>query len=259
MKSEYSEYSEYCEDRGPHRGDTGRTEKLRTINLLSLLAGLGLGALSAASPGCAPDCSDVGEYTECTSRSGLRYVDCGSSYEFNDGAHFSGAGAASDYCYCGLAQIECKDGRLASLCNFTPLDGSQALVYDDNTGTSLENGVAKCLGYDACGLITAGCSFGGWYLRCEGNSGTRYVQSNGEVTVALGAAIQGCNPTDDNGEAKSGHCEDAVDKCSELPNCNLSASCTDDTFPCQENYPGCYEYDSPATCGIDPACKWEVY
>lgn len=232
---------------------------MRTINLLSLLAGLGLGALSAAAPGCTPDCSGVDEYTECTSRSGLRYVDCGSSYEFNDGAHFSGGGAASDYCYCGLAQIECEDGRLASLCNFTPLDGSQALVYDDNTGTSLENGVAKCLGYDTCSLITAGCSFNGWYLRCETGSGTRYVQSNGETTTLQANALLGCNPTDADGAAKSGRCEDAVDKCSALADCSMSAACYDDLFPCEENYPSCYDYDDPGSCGVDPACKWEVY
>ena len=233
---------------------------MRTINLLSLLAGLGLGALSAATPGCAPDCSDVEEYTECTSRSGLRYVDCGASYEFNDGSHYSSAGAASDYCYCGATQIECKDGRLASLCNFTPLDGSVALVYDDNTGVTLEKGVASCLDYDTCSLITSGCSYGGWYLRCQTDTGTRYVQANGEVTSVLGTAVVACNPTDESGQAKAGHCEKAVESCSALANCNLSVACTSGISSCEdEGSPSCYYNDDAASCGVDPACKWEVY
>lgn len=245
---------------------------MRPLTLLPLFAGLGLGALSAATPGCAEDCSTVTEYTECTSTPGLRYVACPDTYEFNDGSHYTNAGRASDYCYCGSAQVECTDGRMASLCNFTPFDGTAALVYDDNTGSSLTNGVAKCLGYESCTLQTGLCSYQGWYLRCEGPQGTRYVTSTGKVKSEESTAILSCNPgggdLGDSGDptaataATAGstyRCEAAVTSCDQLDDCSASEACYDasDFFYCA-NSVDCEIHADITGCVADLACKWEL-
>lgn len=162
-----------------------------------LLLGLGLGGLSAAGPqGCASTCPDILDeaFTECSSRPGLRYTECSESYEFNDGAHFNDLGRTLDYCYCGEGRITCDDGRTASLCNTTRLDGTAALIYDDDgSAANLENGVEACLGYPSCTLLTSGCSFGGWYMQCTGKS-TAYVISTGEVKASVSDALLACNP-----------------------------------------------------------------
>lgn len=232
---------------------------MRYLNLLSLSAGLGLGVISAAAPGCAPDCASITEddYTECTSHPGLRYTVCGSSaYEFNDGAHFDDLGFASDYCYCGIGQLECKDGRLASMCNFGPLDGTASLVYDDGTRAALENGTAACLGYDTCALETNNCSFNGWYLRCAGTA-VRYVSSTTQIFSDQGEALIACNPQGPDG-SPAGYCEDAIADCSELPDCDASEACKDETFFCS-SVVICSNNDDLTSCAADPACKWELY
>jgi len=233
---------------------------MRHLNLLWLLSGLGLGALGAAAPGCAPDCPGITEddYTECTSSAGLRYTVCGSSnYEFNDGAHFSSRGPADDYCNCGISQLECKDGRLASLCNFSVLDGSNALVYDDGARPTLEKGTAACLGYDTCTLETKDCSFNGWYLRCTG-SAIRFVSSTAQILTDQAEALLACNPQNADGMPPAGRCVDAIPDCNVLPDCDLSAACKDDTSPCS-SVVLCDNNDDLTRCAADPACKWELY
>lgn len=234
-----------------------RMRIVRYLNLLSLLSGIGLGVVFAAAPGCAPECAED-DYTECTSQPGLRYTLCGgSNYEFNDGAHFDDLGFASDYCYCGINQLECKDGRLASLCNVGPLDGSSALVYDDGSRRTLEKGTAACLGFDTCTLETSSCSFNGWYLYCSTGSTVRYVSSTTEIFRELGDAVIACNPPVVDGEAGPGRCADAIATCVELPDCDASAACKDDTFFCS-SVVACDKNDDMASCAADPACKWEL-
>ena len=245
---------------------------MRYLNLLTLLAGLGLGALTAATPGCGQDCSGVTDYVACTSTPGLRYAECPDTWEFNDGSHYSTLGRASDYCYCGSELIECKDGRMASLCNFTPLDGTTALVYDDNTGASLEKGTAACLGFDSCTLETSFCTYNGWYLRCVGAEGTRFVTSSGKVKTLESTAIAGCNP----GGVKSGDSSDSSDPttlttanppsyacvprvsyCSELDDCAASDACYDasDFYYCADTV-RCDVHTNEPGCTADLACQW---
>lgn len=229
------------------------------LNLLSLVAGLGLGVISAAATGCAPECPGVTEdaYSECTSRAGLRYTVCGSdNYEFNDGSHYGDAGLASDYCYCGDAQLQCTDGRRASLCNFDPLDGTTALVYDDGSRAALDKGTAACLGFDDCTLETQNCSFNGWYLRCAGGD-VRYVASTTQISIDEVDAVFACNPRVER-SLPGGHCEDAIADCDVLSDCDASAACRGEGSSCA-SVVRCADHDDLTSCAADPACKWELY
>jgi hypothetical protein len=226
-----------------------------------LLLGLGLGGLAAAGPqGCAATCPDLldEEFTECSSRPGLRYTKCSDSYEFNDGVHFDNLGLTLDYCYCGDGRVSCDDGRTASMCNTTLLDGTASLVYDDGAVDNLQDGVEACLGYPSCTLVTNTCSFGGWYLQCTG-AGTAYVVSTGEVKSTLSAAVIACNPGSEDGTPKPGSCNDAIDSCLELADCGASVAC-DGGFGGECNSTvRCYTHSDLASCASDLACKWEVY
>lgn len=242
---------------------------MRPLTLLSLFAGLALGAIAAATPGCGADCSGQDQYTECTALPGLRYAQCPDTYEFNDGSHYVSAGRASDYCYCGSAQVECKDGRMASLCNFMPLDGTASLVYDDNTGSSLTNGAAKCLGFDSCTLETFACTYQGWYLRCNGPDGQRFVTSTGKVKTQESTAILSCNPGGADLEEEvdptsatsppTYSCVRAITSCGQLDDCSASDACYDaaDFFYCAETV-DCEIHGDITGCVSDPACKWEM-
>jgi hypothetical protein len=229
---------------------------VRHVNWLMLLVGLGLGGASAVIlDGCAPSCGGLleeQEYTECTSRPGLRYTLCAGSYEFNDGSHYGSEGLALDYCYCGDARVTCDDGRTASLCNTRPLDGLSTLYYDDDgTAKAIGSGIKQCLGLDGCAVTETGCNYQGWYLQC----GDDYVSSKGEVLDDLAAAILSCNPDGDAG-ALSGSCKAAVDECYELADCSVSAACAG-TFGECDSYVDCYVNKDLDSCNKDPACEWE--
>ena len=218
---------------------------------------LGLGALSALSvgpaggvAGCAYTC---GEYVECTSRPGLRYVECGGArWEFNDGLGFDSRGLALDYCYCGEGQIECEDGRRVSLCNTVPLDGEAIVAYDGGTSAELQNGAAACLDRPSCNLKTAGCSPNSWYLACSGV----YVGSDAQLKSSEAQAIESCNLSGPGVCTK----RDAIEDCTELASCPASVACYDDYYEngCS-SYPICSRNEDAATCSADPACAWEVY
>ena len=232
---------------------------MRKVNWLLLSVGLGLGAAFASVPmGCAPDCGIPLEdnYVECTSRPGLRYTQCDASYEFNDGTHFRSVGAALDHCYCGEGRVTCEDGRTASLCNTTPLDGLTALYYDeDGSSDELARGLAKCLELPSCQLVTSYCSFNGWYAQC----GSQYVTASGEIVDTLAAAITACNPgPSEDTSGASGHCTNKVEDCSELANCNTSLACASDIGGCN-TYPYCSDHDELVSCAQDMACMWETY
>jgi hypothetical protein len=229
---------------------------VRHIKIYTL--SMGLGALSAVSlggvstgfvAGCARTCSD--EYVECTSKPGLRYVECGGArWEFNDGRGFDSEGRALDYCYCGEGMVECIDNTFVSMCNTTPLDGNSIIVYDNNTSADLAPAIADCLGRPSCTLETAGCTHNGWYLDC--GPGT-YVTSYGEKT-SQSAALESC------AGGNGGHCVDAVEDCQELASCAASVACYDDYYDdgCQ-SFVSCYKNDDAASCLADAACKWETY
>ncbi len=231
---------------------------VRKVNWLLLSLGMGLGAASASVPmGCAPDCGTPLEedFVECTSRPGLRYTQCGPSYEFNDGSHFRSVGSALDHCYCGQGRVTCEDGRVASLCNTTPLDGLTALYYDDDgSAKELTSGLEECLEVKKCELVTSYCSFNGWFAQC----GARYVTSGGEILNNLTDAIKSCNPgsDQDTGEVP-GSCGERVETCDDLADCTASAACDDDFLGCK-TYPSCYDYDDVVSCSQDVACQWEI-
>lgn len=227
--------------------------------LSSLFLGLALGAVyTVVLDGCAPKCaliSDDEDVVTCTSRPGLLYVTCEESYEFNDGAHYTSPGLALDHCYCGEGRVACTDGRSASLCNLGPLGEPSTLVYDDDgSSVDLAQGVAACLGYSGCTLVTDSCSYGGWYLRCGGS----FVTSAGEIKTSVGDAILACNPSRDDGEPLSGYCNDAIEMCAELTNCAASPACIDDFDGSCRTYPYCSDHDDLVACAADPACDWKV-
>ena len=228
---------------------------MRHIKIYTL--SMGLGALSAVSlggvgtgvvAGCARTCSS--EFVECTSKPGLRYVDCdGARWEFNDGRGFDSLGRALDYCYCGEGMVECIDNTFVSMCNTTPLDGEAIIVYDNNTSAELTVGLADCLGRPSCSLETAGCTNNGWYLDC--GPGT-YVTSYGEKT-SQSDALESC-------AIGSGRCVETIEDCQELSNCAVSVACYDDYYAdgCQ-SFVSCYKNDDAASCLADVACTWEAY
>lgn len=217
---------------------------------------MGLGALSAVSlgpvgtgvvAGCAYTCSS--EFVECTSRPGLRYVDCGGArWEFNDGRGFDSLGQALDYCYCGEGMVECTDDTVVSMCNTTPVDGKAIVVYDDDSSADLTVGVADCLGRPSCTLLTAGCSNQGWYLACGGGV---FIGSDGQPK-SQSEALASCAIGD-------GDCVDAIDDCQYLASCAGSAACYDSYYEdgCS-SYVACYNNDDAASCIADPACMWKV-
>jgi hypothetical protein len=232
---------------------------VRKVNWLLLSAGLGLGGALASIPmGCAIDCGIPLEddYVECTSRPGLRYTQCGPSYEFNDGTHFRSLGSALDHCYCGEGRITCEDGRTASLCNTSPLDGLTALYFDDDgSSDELAGGLEKCLEVPNCALVTSYCSFNGWFAQC----GSRYVTSTGEIVESLSAAITACNPgPSEDTSATVGSCVKKVEECSDLANCTSSQACINDFGGCN-TFPACYDHDELVSCAQDVACMWETY
>jgi hypothetical protein len=228
---------------------------VRHIKIYTL--SMGLGALSAVSlgsagtgvvAGCAHTCSS--EFVECTSKPGLRYVDCdGARWEFNDGRGFDSLGRALDYCYCGEGMLECVDDTFVSMCNTTPLDGNAIIVYDNNTSADLEVGVADCVGRPSCTLQTSGCTNNGWYLNC--GAGT-YITADGQQTTQS-VALESC-------AVGYGSCKEAIDDCQSLADCAASVACYDSYYAdgCQ-SFVSCYRNDDAASCIADPACMWEVY
>lgn len=223
------------------------------IYSLSLLLG-GLGSLSggtvAAVAGCALEC---GDYVDCTSRPGLRYVDCGGrQYEFNDGRSFESKGAALDYCYCGEELLEC-DVAGVFMCNSTPLNGKAIVVYDNNTTDPLEDGVALCRGYDSCEIETSGCAYEGWYMRCIDGAQIVYVTAQAKVTVSIKEAQDSCSV-----DGATFRCAEAVDDCSELEDCSVSVACRDIVDGLCSSSILCGLNDDEQACSADPACKWEM-
>ena len=218
---------------------------------------LGLGALSAVSlgsagtsavVGCAYKCSS--EFVECTSKPGLRYVDCdGARWEFNDGRGFDSFDQAFDYCYCSETMVECIDDTFVSMCNTTPLDGDATVVYADETSADLKVGMAECLGRQTCALQTTGCSHQGWYLACDGGA---IYSADGQFKTQS-EALEGC-------AVGNGHCVDAIDSCQELADCSKSVACFDDYYGdyCASSV-YCSGHGDAASCITDPACMWEVY
>lgn len=220
---------------------------------LTLFTAVAAGALTTPSGGCGGPCD---EYVECTTRPGLRYVQCSDErHEFNDGMTLEDANAAANYCYCSTAFVACHDGSELALCNFTGSDTGLGTIAVDKSGTSVDlaSGVASCIGQSACSIETESCDFGGWYLDC----GSRYVTADARVVnseiSALGSCLMSGTVDDDNGA-----CVEAV-SCSSLSSCEASTACWDDyNYECG-TIALCSRNDGASACVADPACKWSPY
>lgn len=219
----------------------------RIRNGITSLSGLLLGAIAATMVhgGCIDEC---GEYVECTTAPGLRYVLCGeSTYRFNDGAEFSSHQAAFDHCYCNHQPLECTDGTTAKMCNTLPIDDRVTFERSDGEMAPLLDGVAQCIGASTCGFSTENCGFESWYVRC----GNRFVSSQGDVYTTESEAVVACNV-----ETGLGSCRRAIEDCATLTNCRNSDACWNDTLDRCESSPRCSSHDL-TKCLSDAACRWE--
>ncbi len=229
-----------------------------------LRASAGVGALGVAlalalPSGCGSAC---GEYVDCPSRAGLRYVRCGADrYEFNDGATKSSEKDAIDYCYCNLVPIECANGDDATMCNTATLDGAPQVWVGSGDGEDLEEGVADCLDYGGCRITSTGCTFLGWYLACEDEGDMRYVGADGTVYSSSSSVISTCDVEPGSGDSfdldPSGSCAEAVDSCALISSCVSSQACWSETLDECRDEPFCGTYDDATSCDEDPACRWE--
>ncbi|MCA9715907.1 MAG: hypothetical protein KC468_14615 [Myxococcales bacterium] len=220
-----------------------------------------LGVLSALAlpSGCGGTC---GEYVDCPSRPGLRYVDCGDRFEFNDSTTKSTEKDAVDYCYCNIKPLECANGREANFCNTATLDGDPLIWIGSDDGVDLAEGAAECLDYSGgCRISVDGCNYLGWYLACADEGSGRYVGADGTLYDSSKAAISSCYVEPPFGEEgflsfERAACEVAIDDCDAIA-CESSDACVDDARGECRDAPACWRHEDEMSCTRDEACRWE--
>ncbi len=236
-------------------------QHLRSAAAVGLAGALGITLALALPSGCGSSC---GDFVDCPSRAGLRYVRCGGDrYEFNDGATKSTEKDAIDYCYCNLVPIECTNGDDATMCNTGTLDGDPQVWVGSDDGEDLEEGVADCLGYSGCRITSTGCTFLGWYLECEDAGEQRYVGADGTVYSSSSSVIATCDVEPGAGDSLdldpsgSGFCNEAIDSCALLSSCVASEACWSEALDECRDTPFCGTYGDESSCEGDLACRWE--
>ena len=216
------------------------------LKLFSLLFGVGL--VSALVPVLTGGCTHCDEFLECTTKPGLRYVECGSKqHEFNDGISLDDEDSAWDYCFCNRSRLLCENGTSLRMCNYMTYDGSTAAQFNDGTYAELTSAVAGCLEYDGCAIATDRCNFGGWYLSCARGDERIYITGEGAIFKDEKNAVDTCVARGSGGFS----CEPIIDDCEDLDSCASSKACSEFC-----SSPACFNNKNAAACIADPACRW---
>ena len=236
---------------------SGRVRDRRSFWVAGALVGVVAGSLPV--PGCAVVCED---YVECSARAGLRWVQCGDDHhEFNDGTSMTSEAAAREYCECSAVAVACDDGGTATFCSG---GSAYAIVGPERSRRDLDEAAAECKGFDACEVVTTGCSAPLWYLECDDDGTETFIDVTGTVTTRASAlaacAVQSpasdtmADEGNDTAIEEIGYCTELFE-CEELGDCWDSPACTDDYGGCW-TFPTCYDYELAVDCDDDPACIW---
>ena len=138
-------------------------------------------------------CDQCEQFTQCTTRTGLRYSECAEDrFEFNDGTTLNDAGAAFEYCFCPFLDHPCEDGRTMTGCGGS---GDPNLAsFSDGEVLTFNEGYAACFGFDSCELVLGVCTQGRWIVACEGGGffDTVYFASDGSSFDEQDAAQTYC-------------------------------------------------------------------
>ncbi|MDC0720591.1 hypothetical protein [Nannocystis bainbridge] len=216
------------------------------LKIFSLFFGVGL--VSALAPMLVGGCTQCEEFRECTTKPGLRYVECGNTqHEFNDGVSVEDEDIAWDYCYCNSSRLQCENGSSLRMCNYMTVDGSTAAQYNDGTVAELTTAVAGCLEYTGCAIETARCNYGSWYLNCSRGEERAFVSGAGAVFKDEKNAVDTCVARGPGGFL----CTPIISDCEDLDSCASSKACSE--F-CSK--PACFNNKNAASCIADPACRW---
>ncbi|MBW2458945.1 MAG: hypothetical protein JRI68_30885 [Deltaproteobacteria bacterium] len=203
----------------------------------------------------------------CQTTPGLSCDICDLDYQCTDGFQTEDADEAFRYCHCTHLNVECVDGRTATLCwpdTYADIvsDLLDSATFSDGETMRYNTGFAECFGYDACerslcpsgdqALFMMECVRGADEIHHAWDGRTFVNNYQGSLRYCHGATY----------EEASKMCTFGIGSCEQLDeaDCDEAKPCIWDSYPdpyCKEFSGECSDHEDQTDCLQDPACTWE--